>query len=423
MTVGRIKFGVVAVVAVVVIGGSALPAAAAPSSFDPTFSGDGKAVVDPSGAYDPVYSMALQEDGKVVVVGRAGGAGGRMFALRFTEGGALDTTFSGDGKAFVDFGPQDDFANAVAVTPDGDILLMGGAGNGRRLAVARLNGNGTPDTAFSGDGKVTYDYEVRTNGADFAAAGVLQADGSIVMTGQSGANTAVWRLTEDGDRDLTFGNNGRRTRSFAPTLDVGLDVALDDDENILVVGSTVSDDSAGAKTIVARFTTTGGNDSSFSGDGSATLDVVAGRYEDATEVSIQPDGAIVVAGEAGANLGLLRFTDAGALDPSFSGDGRVRVNRPGPREWLSGLDLQADGRIVVGGGQVINNFYEPLLGRYNANGTVDTTFASGAGFVNRSLSARDDYISELEVRDDGRIVAAAFVDQARKVGVLRLQGG
>ena len=56
----------------------------------------------------------------------------------------------------------------------------------------------------------------------------------------------------------------------------------------------------------------------------------------------------------------------------------------------------------MAGGQVINNFYEPLLGRYNADGTVDTTFASGAGFVTRSLSSRDDYVTELAVRDDGR---------------------
>jgi uncharacterized delta-60 repeat protein len=417
---GRVRFGAAAAAVGLAIGAWAVPASAAPSSFDTTFSGDGKVVVDPAGGVDPAYSLALQDDGKVVVAGRASGAGGRMFALRFTDGGTLDTTFSGDGKAFVDFGAQNDFANAVAVTPDGDVLLMGGAQNGSRLAVARLNDDGTPDTAFSGDGKVTYEY---ANGADFAAAGALQEDGSIVMTGQSGPNTAVWRLTDAGDRDLTFGTNGRRTRNFANAEDVGLDVAVDGDGSIVVVGSTVSDDTAGAKTIVARFTDTGANDASFSGDGSATLDVVPGRYEDATEVSIQPDGALVVAGEAGGNLGLLRFTDAGVLDTTFSGDGRVRLNRPGPREWLSGLDLQEDGRIVVGGGQVIGNFYEPLFGRFNANGTVDTTFASGAGFVTRSLSARDDYVSELEVRDDGRIVAGAFVDQANKVGVVRLLGG
>ena len=419
--VGKVRFGVAAAVAVVVVIAGAMPVSAAPNTLDSTFGGGGRVQVSiTSGATLP-YSLALQGDGKIVLVGRTGGAGGRMFAVRLWPSGRLDRSFSGDGKAFVDFGGGNDFANGVVIQPDGGIVLAGGAANGSKVALARLTPAGALDPTFSGDGKLALDTG---NGADFAAAVALQGD-SIVLAGQSGVNTALWRFTAAGVRDTTFGSNGRRVRSFATTEDLALDLAVDGNDNLVIVGSTDPSGGNTAQTIVARFTPTGEDDNTFSEDGDATLDVVPGQYEDGTEVLVQPDGAIVVGGEANRNLSLLRFTDAGELDATFDGDGRVRINRPGQYEWVSGLGLQPDGRIVLAGAQVVNNWYYVLVGRMNADGTPDTTFApsSGSAFDTRRITNQDDYATELRIQPDGKIVVAASAYRQRVVGVLRLLGG
>src|SRR6266508_2960252 len=95
----------------------------------------------------------------------------------FAAAGALDTSFDGDGKVTTDFGGLDE-ALGVAIQPDGKIVAAGT--NGGDFALARYNRDGSLDTSFDGDGKVTTDF-----GAPFdLALGVaIQPDGRIVAAG------------------------------------------------------------------------------------------------------------------------------------------------------------------------------------------------------------------------------------------------
>ena len=106
--------------------------------------------------------MALQGNGKIVAVGAADALGASTFALaRYNPDGSLDTSFSGDGRQTTDFGGPGDAANGVALQGDGKIVAVGfscvGVGH-YNFALARYNPNGALDASFSGDGKQTTDF-------------------------------------------------------------------------------------------------------------------------------------------------------------------------------------------------------------------------------------------------------------------------
>jgi uncharacterized delta-60 repeat protein len=119
-------------------------------SPDPSFGGDGKVFTNLSAANDWVGGVEVQADGKIVVAGRSGGQGGMLAVVRYMPDGGLDSTFSGDGKAVTNLSPADDFAFGVAVQAGGQIVAAGRAGgSGGRLAVVRFTEDGALDPSFS----------------------------------------------------------------------------------------------------------------------------------------------------------------------------------------------------------------------------------------------------------------------------------
>jgi uncharacterized delta-60 repeat protein len=138
-------------------------------------------------------AVDIQSDGRIVAAGSAFSSGAPVFALtRYDGAGALDPTFDGDGKVITQFA-QDDEARGVAIQSDGKIVAAGFAflvsGDGD-FALARYNTNGSLDTIFGGDGKVTTDFGFANDQA-FAVA--LQMDGKIVAAGVAGDDFALAR--------------------------------------------------------------------------------------------------------------------------------------------------------------------------------------------------------------------------------------
>ena len=339
---------------------------------DVTFNATGKVTVgfDLGGALkDRASSLALQRDGKIVVAGSAQTAAGFDFALaRLTPLGALDPTFNG-GKAVASFGlggDNDDEATGVALQPDGKIVVVGYAGissTRKVFAVARFNANGTLDTTFNGTGKTT----VVIAGQDDEARGVvIQPDGKIVVAGFaqiSGSNNdfAVARLNPNGTLDGSFNGSGKQTVAFdlgGGKNDAARSVALEPDGKIILAGYAErfipNYDFA-----VARLTPTGALDPTFNGTGKQTVpfDLGAGNDDEATTVAVQPGGKIVVAGFAQVsasnyNFAIARLTANGSLDPAFNHTGKqiVPFNLGGStQDEAFGLALQPDGKMVAAG--------------------------------------------------------------------------
>jgi uncharacterized delta-60 repeat protein len=143
---------------------------------------------------------------------------GAICVFAFAAPGALDPTFSGDGKLTTNFTRGDDGASGVAIQADGKIVVAGQAGGyprRTRFALARYRAGGTLDPTFGGDGKVT----MRFVGSAYASDVAIQADGKIVVVGQTNDKFALARYNRNGTLDSTFNGDGKATTTFLP-LDV-----------------------------------------------------------------------------------------------------------------------------------------------------------------------------------------------------------
>ncbi|MCD9187049.1 MAG: FG-GAP-like repeat-containing protein [Pyrinomonadaceae bacterium] len=155
--------------------------------------------------------------------------------------------------------------------------------------------------------------------------------------------------------------------------------------------------------------TPGDLDTTFNGNGKAMLDF--GGTEIGQKVAVQTDGKIVVNGysENGVNgflsdFLLARFNENGTLDNSFGTGGKV-VTDFGETERSFGMKIQPDGKIVLVGDKL---FRGTLIARYNSDGTLDTSFGNGNGYVNFAFGQESQF-NDVIIQPDGKIVAVGFV--------------
>jgi uncharacterized delta-60 repeat protein len=313
-------------------------------------------------------SVALQPDGKIIAAGWFDFVLGNDLAVaRVNPNGTLDTSFSGDGKQTIDVGWIDELT-AIVVQPDGKIILAGHTRNylgSPHAVLVRLNTNGSLDPSFSGDGILT--FSVGDNSSGYAIA--LQADGKIVMAGEThclmcDSDFAVARLNPNGSFDTAFSGDGKQIIDFG-YHDMATAVALQPDGKIVVAGFSGS---SNPDFVLARLNANGTLDTSFNKtdkpttyNGNGKLDITFGAPpfggpERATAVAIQPGGKIVVAGytDAGGsssnlnNFAVARINPNGTLDRSFAGTGKQTVDFGGD-DQANGLALQPGGEIVLAG--------------------------------------------------------------------------
>src|SRR5215472_13365072 len=208
--------------------------------------GTGGIVTTGFGVSAEATSVAVQADGKIVAAGFANLDGGDDFALvRYNSNGTLDASFGTGGKvttAFFVSSPSFSAAQAfsVAVQPDGRIVAAGNAavGGAFDFALARYNSNGTLDTSFGTNGKVTTDFAGVDDVPSEPSGVALQGDGKIVVVGQTGDvyDFALARYNGNGTLDTSFGTSGKVTTDFAGANDLPFSVAVQPDGNIVVAG-------------------------------------------------------------------------------------------------------------------------------------------------------------------------------------------
>jgi uncharacterized delta-60 repeat protein len=320
-------------------------AVAAPGDLDLSFGGDGRVITNLTSGFDIANDVAVQANGKIVAVGRAGGSditGGRFALVRYNDDGTLDSSFGGDGKVTTDLTPGDDIALAVLL--QGTKIVAVGTANGDRFALARYNANGTLDPSFSGNGKVRTNF---TPGFDVALDAVLQPDQKIVAVGTGDFRRfALARYNPNGTLDPTFSGDGKVLTNFTPGDDFALAVTLQGDGAIVAAGRAAE---RGGRFALARYATSGTLDTTFSSDGKVVTNFTVGD-DQASGVAIQGDGKIVAAGSARADrFALARYNANGTRDASFSGNGKVRTNFTPGFDFANAVTLQADGKIVAAG--------------------------------------------------------------------------
>ena len=257
-----------------------------PGDLDSSFGVDGKRTTDFGGA-DAATAVAVQGDGKIVV---AGSSDGNFALARYGADGALDPTFSGDGLVTTDLGGTD-AGQGVAIQTDGRIVVAGSSGG--NFALARYSAGGALDPSFSGDGLQTTDF----GAADGGTAVALQGDGRIVVGGNSSESFALARYDTAGGLDPSFSGDGRQTTSFGGNDSLN-DVAIRADGTIVAVGTHAGFNGRAGNFAVARYTPAGALDPTFNGGGTTTTDFgwSQSTYDSGEGVAIQADGRIVVTG-------------------------------------------------------------------------------------------------------------------------------
>jgi uncharacterized delta-60 repeat protein len=375
---------------------------AAGGALDPTFGSSGKVTTDFGGS-ETASSVALQRDGRIVVVGNRfdPGPADDFVVSRYTDRGALDSSFDGDGKLTTDFGGHFDGAFDVAVQGDGKILAAGygfAPTGPQDFALARYNPDGTLDQTFGAGGKVLTSF--RSNSIDAAFSLVIQPDGKIVAGGRTRSTTTddfgLARYLPNGALDPSFGAGGLVTTSLTTAHDDVLDLALQRDGKIVAAGASFDPvDRARTEIELARYNSDGQLDASFDTDGLVIAPFPP--YSTASDVAIQPDGKIVTAGAIVA-----RFNPDGSVDRTFGDGGQAHVSATS----ATALSVQSDGKLLVVGTRTGPASTDIGVGRLTVAGRPDANFGPGGTVTTDIRSGSEDYATAGVLGGGGKLVVA-----------------
>jgi len=318
--------------------------------------------------------------------------------------GELDTSFGTKGIRDLP-GPSESSAaraTALAVQPDGQIVVgvKDGDSSGGLSGLRRLDDKGNWDTGFGYNSWAT-----RGEHTDFRAL-AIQPDGGILANPVASSGFTLDRDTSAGLADPAFGTNGRVTDSsfsWEPVRTAAF--ALQPDGKVLITGMPKT-----GNFLIARYHADGMPDMDFSTDGTTTTDL--GAYA----IALQADGKIVVAGTSynadnyNYDFALARYRADGTPDLNFGAGGKTTTDLGGSGAAY-GIALQPDGRIVVAGA----SGGDVALARYDADGTLDTSFGEDNGGSKKGWVVTDfggyDTTYALALQPDGKPLVAVNNEQ------------
>jgi uncharacterized delta-60 repeat protein len=343
---------------------------------------------------------------------------------RLLSAGALDSTFGTGGIATAQIGTTSTSAGGVVIQADGKVVTAGGnqvSYYEGHFALSRFTTGGALDTSFGSQGTVSTSFGKNIYASANAIA--LQADGRIVAAGWASEGVpgvgvpddfALARYNTNGALDTSFGSKGKVTTHISNGIDqaqaVEIYSASDPNGNagkIVLAGSSLQ---GGTRDFtLVRYNTNGTLDTSFGNGGIVNTSIGTGPAAAYGE-AIQPDGRIVVVGYArGASPGpnefaVARYNANGSLDTSFGSGGTVITGFAGLNDRANAVVLQGDGKIVAAGYATAldpssgKNLESIALARYDSDGTLDATFGSG-GLVTSDIFGGTNQVANAVVLD------------------------
>ncbi len=436
----------------------------APGALDATFGTGGKIRTALGLSDDTAYVATIQKDGKIVTAGYSTlttlttlvtstiltdttNIDYYFTIARFQPSGALDATFG-----FTQNGWSDNIvgtARAVELQSDEKIVAAGDSGartivTTTTTTIVTMTTTTLPDSdlliaRYNADGKLDTTFGIQSNGTVRMNMGydrevvhslAIQSDGKIIVAGD-GINSGVLnyvsiiaRFNADGMLDTSFATGGWRTDTIGTTSRVRI-LKIQPDGKI-VVGGNYQNGSGPASFYLARYDSNGAPDPSFN-SGSGMVTASPGTDPVLSDIAILPDGKLIVAGttneSTNADVFLVRFNADGTLDTTFGSAGTVITDDMiHGREGAAGLAVQTDGKIVISAifqqsvGTILTNDFALL--RYDAEGTLDTTFGNGYGMVITDLSgANDDFAYDVQIQQDGKIVVVGTTSNDSNIDI------
>lgn len=384
--------------------------------------------------------------------------------------GALDTTFGQEGRSTSPGGASGFHVAAVAVQPDGKIVVGGTID--KDFVAVRIGVNGSLDSGFGINGRATTDFRLEGEVTDDNATGlVIAPDGAIVMSGytiQPSSKYAVARFLPTGKLDPGFDGDGYTFVDYAPNPTLlgdllAFGVAMQPDGKP-VIGGTILENENGQQDelVLARFTTQGALDPTFTASGFSTvsagpmtddkcwavaidpqgivcggesqdrfvaLRVLANGSKDASfaggvvfvdfgemaragAVSVLADRTVVLSGQVGAKIGVARITPAGLPDPGFAVGGKTTFDFGDVNPSFGGAVADGNGRLFVAASTGPD--HDIALAAMKTNATFDAAFGTGGKIVTK-IATTPSYGPRIALDPDGRIVVATSLPSGELV--------
>jgi uncharacterized delta-60 repeat protein len=361
-------------------------------------------VVDDAGNQSPLSpSLRVIAD---LVAPKPPGTSGQL-DLRFADRGSIISNLISGSK---------DEATDVVVQPDGRFIVL--AAESDALQVSRWNLDGSADTTFGNGGSTRVAF---ANKAEFSGDLALQPDGKIVISGYGGDSepgySSTWelkfaRLNSDGTLDSSFGVDGRQSISINPQAGNKLGgMALTDNGEIIAIGT--SSDGADVVSVV-KLLPDGSRDTSFGTNGIKQVSIPSDANNTMVNaVALQDDGKIVLGGQVyqeptiNGDTFVARLTAQGDLDASFAQGGIAITSLAFSGDWINELLIQPDGRILAGGYAAVGSLGYGALLRFTTDGELDPTF-NDDGQLLLTYGAFTSDIGGMALRPDGRILVAGY---------------
>lgn len=402
---------------------------AAEGDLDTTFDGDGIVITDDGTTGEILTDLAIQQDGKIVAIWYRRDPSTtiiRVVIVRYNSDGTIDSSFGSNGSVIITsvYG----FQSKLALQPDGKILVA--TSKDGDVFVARLNPDGSYDTEFNGTGIVTFD--LRGTGAGVNSV-IIQPDGKILLGGGSVQPTnpsivdfAITRLNANGSLDTTFGSDGK---IFTTIQDIArvLDLAVQTDGKILAVGESFFVDKPNnniyGSFATVRYSSDGLLDITFNGTGidltEFDLNVTPGARTSNTpnKILLRERGRILVVGTTSSTtrseVAMIQYNSNGSVDSSFGNQGKAQAafslfSMTSARDAA----IQSDNKIVVTGGHgAIKVAPRALIGRFNSDGSLDTTL-NGTGWNRFDFPVSESSKGHaIAIQQDGKTVIGGEVRQ------------
>lgn len=314
--------------------------------------------------------------------------------IKYFPNGVVDSSFGIDGVATMDFGSRNEYGASIAIQNDGKLVVAGTQSIQQHglIAVTRFNTDGSVDNTFGTDGKVLFNPEY------FSYYGwvedmLIQPDGKILITGYSYNGSSktflAIRLNGDGSYDQTFGafepvfsNDGTiQFNTFYNSVEVGNKVLLTQDSKIIIVGKT------DVFPLVLKLNSDGSIDNTFGDQGTVKLNMRINQFGerlggDGYSAALQSDGKILIIGYDDPidkeDFGVMRLNTDGSIDSTFGNNGSSFIDYAGGNDWGRTILVDSDDNILLGG-----DFNVKIIGdgdirmgvaRLNPNGTIDNSF-------------------------------------------------
>ena len=361
-------------------------------TIDTSFGANGslKFLATGTTSYSVVEKVVVLSDGKILVGGYLNQNNVyRGYLRRYLSNGTLDTLFGTSGQSTINFAATSASSYVYDIIPetDGKITIYGQNYATRFiLGIARLSSNGILDASFSTDGVLTHSF---TTGQNYATRIFKLTDGKYVVVGYANSSTSNYkvfssRFSVTGDPDNVYGTNGTGTYSVNASYTNGLGAALLSDGSLLITGEAYFTNIYHA--VIYKVSPGGSLETSFATNGYARVN--SGTNSSFGNSVLVSGNNIFLTGSiysssANSNFGLVAgFQNAGTALVGFGTNGQASIEKTNSNTRAKHLDKTSDGQYIVSG-DVVNFDTDQFKAKFNANGSIDNSFA------NQGVSVQD----------------------------------